>query len=173
MMLFIAGACTSKEEKQVEGYHEFQENGVAQEIHRMKDYRYSDTVRWKGRLYTYEVVRRADDSLAVVTDDDGNRYADNFVKLTLRCGEETVFAKRFTKATFASWLDASFKKNALFEGMAFDKTVPQGLRFSTSVSYPLSDMCMPFTVTISPSGEMHIARDEILDNVSERPDSID
>ena len=109
MMLFIAGACTSKEEKQVEGYHEFQENGVAQEIHRMKDYRYSDTVRWKGRLYTYEVVRRADDSLAVVTDDDGNRYADNFVKLTLRCGEETVFAKRFTKATFASWLDASFK----------------------------------------------------------------
>lgn len=172
LALATATACTTKEETQAGRYEAFQNSGAGDEIQRMRDYRYSDTVRWRGRLYTYEVVRRADDSLAVVKDDDGCRYADNFVELTVRCGKENFFRRRFTKQTFASYLDDDFREKGLLEGMAFDKVLPEGIRFSISVSYPFSDMCRPFSITISSSGDMNITRDEVLDNLMEAPDTI-
>lgn len=172
LALATIAACTPKEDKQVERYEAFQNTGDGDNIQRMRDYRYSDTVRWKGRLYTYEVVRRADDSLAVVTDDDGSRYADNYVELTVRCGDENFFHRRFTKQTFMPYLDADFKKKGLLEGMAFDKVLPEGIRFSISVSYPFSDMCRPFSVTLSSTGGMSIIRDEVLDNLMDDSDTI-
>lgn len=170
--LLAIAACTSKESEQLSVYQEFQDDGTGDEIQRMKDYRYRDTVSWRGSRYVYEVVRRADDSLALVTDEDGRRYADNYIELTVSEGGRTLFSRRFTKQTFAAFLDAGFKKNAILEGMAFDSAQPDGLRFSASVSYPLSDMYMPFALTVSASGGLHIARDEVLDNVAEPTDTL-
>ena len=172
LVLGVATACSPHADSSTPADMPQQEEEDVNAVQRMRDYRYADSVYWKGHTYVYEVVRCVDDSMSVVTDDDGRRYADNFIRLTISRAGKTFFNRRFTKKTFDAYLNADFKKNAILEGMAFDTALPEGLRFSTSVSYPLSDMCVPFTITVAVDGSMSIAREEVLDNVVESIDTL-
>ena len=51
--------------------------------------------------------------------------------------------------------------------MAFDCPTAEGLRFAVSICYPGSDIYIPLSITISPSGSYTIARDEVLDTATE------
>ena len=128
-------------------------------IQRMTVYDFTDTVRTEGKTYIYTVHREASDSLPVITDEDGNRYADNVYTLTIRSGEQTVFNRRFTKKTVLSYLSRDFQQRGILDGMMCDKTLP-GLRFAVSVSLPQSDMMEPLLMQVDTQGGIVITRDE-------------
>ena len=138
-------------------------------IQRMTPYDFSDTIRTDGKTYIYSVHREASDSLPVITDDDGNRYADNVYTLTIRSGEQIVFDRRFTKKTFLSYLSRDFQQRGILDGMMCDKTLP-GLRFAVSVSLPQSDMMEPLLMQVDTNGGIVITRDERGDEELENDD---
>ncbi|MBQ1973664.1 MAG: DUF4738 domain-containing protein [Paraprevotella sp.] len=170
VMLVTLVACNGGADKQETIVQENITTVEKNALVRMNDYHYVDTVTMNRAKYSYEVVRKVDDSLAVVTDESGDCYADNYILLTVKREGVHIFSKRFTKATFASYFDEEFCRNSILEGMAFDRVTDSGLRFSFSVSYPMSDMCMPFSVTVSSNGVYTITRDELLD--TEAPEEV-
>jgi acetyl-CoA carboxylase alpha subunit len=51
----------------------------------------------------------------------------------------------------------------MLEGLVFDTTVPEGLRFATSICYPRSDLYIPLVIIIDSNGKMSVQKDQILD----------
>lgn len=155
-------ACRNKEQNTT-GYDAYERPEKSNEVIRMKDYHYSASIKSGNAEYTYSVDRVPNDTLPVVTDEAGDRYADNAIRLRINKSGSQIFNRLFTKRTFKAYAGEGFISKAILEGMAFDKVVPQGLRFSASVSYPNSDMFVPFSITVAPDGSYVIAKDEVLD----------
>jgi len=126
---------------------------------------YSAEVKVGQTRYTYDIVREVNDTLPLVTGDDGERYADNYIRLRVNREGKEIFNKVFTKNHFRSYMEKGFISHAILEGMAFDKADGNNLRFATSVSYPASDIYIPLSITISPDGSYQITKDEVLDTV--------
>ncbi len=161
MVMALLQACGSKtvsNESSV-GANEYDTTTSVDGIQRMTPYHYSDTIRTNGKAYTYTIHREASDSLPVVIDDEGNKYADNVYSLTIHQGGQTLFHRQFTKKTVASYLSTEFQQNGILDGMMCDKSLP-GLRFAISVSLPQSDMFEPLLLQVDTSGGMTISRDE-------------
>lgn len=165
-LLTLGTGCQNKD-KAESGYNEYEKPESSNEVVKMKDYHYSAYVEMKGKKYAYDIVREANDSMPTVTDDAGERYADNYIRLRINQGDRQIFNRLFTKNSFKEYLEKDFSSKAILEGMAFDKAVDNGLRFSASVSYPNSDIFIPFSITVSPDGSCTIAKDEILDTAVE------
>lgn len=127
-------------------------------------------IEYKGKEYRSTVVRRPDESLPVVKNEEGEEFIDNRITLRLVCGGKQVVAKEFTKESFAALVDAKFLKYAILEGLVFDKTTPQGFVYAASVCYPQSDLYVPLRLTITPDGNVSMAREELLDDY--QPDSV-
>lgn len=131
----------------------------------------TDSVKAGNHLYSYDILRTPCDSLQKVKDDMDDLYRDNTIRLTLRRDGAKYFDKTFTKATFAKDIEKDFYNNAILDGIRFLKAEPgQGLVFSFAVSYPDSDMSVPFLMTITDSGSFTFVKDENLDR--EEGDSV-
>lgn len=131
----------------------------------MPDLQLTDSVRMGGKQYVYDILRTPSDSLDKVKDDMEDLYLDNTIRLTIRRDGAVFFDRTFTKATFAASIDKSFYQNAILDGIRFIKAEPgQGLIFSFAVSYPDSDMSVPFLMTIADGGSYTFVKDENLDH---------
>lgn len=173
ILAVLLAACAGSADRAERGIKtEFDDADSVTEVQHMRDYHYRDTVRWNGRVYSYEIVRKAVDSLGIVTDENGERYADNYIHLTVTRDGKPYFSHRFVKHDFSAYLDAGFRTHAILDGMAFERVQAAGVRFAVGVSYPLSDMSMPFIVTVDGSGNYSIEKDEVLDNVVETLDTL-
>lgn len=95
------------------------------------------SVKWIGGAeYTYNIIREADDSLAMV-ENHGTKYYDNTIRLTVYRTDGTVFFKKtFSKDNFAPALPAMFKEHGVLLGMNLDKAAGNNLRFVVSVGSP-------------------------------------
>lgn len=123
-----------------------------------------DSTKTGNHRYTYEILRTATDSLPKVKDDMDDFYRDNTIRLTLWRDGAKYFDKTFTKAVFASSIDEPFYQNAILDGIRFLQAEPgQGLTFSFAVSYPESDMSMPFLLTVTDQGTFSFVKDDNLD----------
>jgi len=122
--------------------------------------------------YQSNVVRRPDQSLPIVTNDQGQRFVDNRITLTLRQGTRQVVSRTFTKADFTPYLDAGFQRHAILEGLVFDKVEGSRLLYAASVAYPESDLYIPFQITVTTGGSISIAKSDIMDEYEATPDSI-
>ena len=136
---------------------------AAPTLHRMSDYHVTDTLRVGSRVYLATLHREAKDSLGIVEDENGERYVDNFYRLTILRDEATFFDRRFTKKDFASLLNADFRRNGILDGFRFRNSQDGKLFFSVCVSYPESDMTTPFVLAIGPDGSYTIEADNALD----------
>ena len=139
-------------------YSPYEETQTDQ-IHRMTDYDLQDTTRVGSHIYQYTIHREADDSLGIIEDDMGSKYADNFYTLNILRDGSAFFSKRFTKGTFLSQLTTDFRKYGLLDGFRFSHSQDAKLYFSVCVSYPDSDMSSPFFLIIGPDGSFAIERD--------------
>lgn len=126
-----------------------------------------EDVELSGRKIHITIKREADESLPKVACEDDITYLDNRVTITLKDGNKDVVRKEFTKQTFSQYLDTTFTNNAILEGIAFDKTVAQGIKFLASVSYPESDLYVPFSITISIKGNVSIEKADMMDDLEE------
>ena len=113
----------------------------------------------EGRHYTVTVTREAADSLPKVTDEIGQKYVDNIVRVKVMRADSTVFFNRsFTKSAFVGWLDSDYRKNALLEGIRFLKADGDSLVFVAWLNYPQSgdDEAVELLLTIGRNAEVNI-----------------
>ena len=69
----------------------------------------------------------------------------------------------FTKAAFENYIDASYRKQGILEGLVFDKVDDQQLVFAASVCLPQTDEYIPLEVRINNFGNVIIKRDSEMD----------
>ncbi len=127
------------------------------------------TATLQGIKYTYTISRKPDNSLPAITDEDGNQYIDNVVRLDIQSNGRPFFSRSFMKKNFETMIDTSFVKNGILEGMAFDEVKKDRIVFSISVSYPQADMNQSLSVEITPDGGMHLMKEETLDGSDPDP----
>jgi len=148
ILIFSLSGCGSKSVKQ--------ETWVAPEheaiTRQMPDLELTDSTTLGGHTYVYSILRTPCDSLEKVKDDMDDLYLDNTIRLTLHRDGAVYFDHTFTKATFAPSIDKGFYV------------------FSFAVSYPDSDMSIPFLMTITDQGTFTFVKDENLDH--EEGDSV-
>lgn len=134
-------------------------------VQRMQMSEIKQTITLKGKEYQSVVKRAPNDSLPRVKNEAGDTFVDNVITLRINRGSESVFNKTFTKRSFSSLISADFMKNAILEGMVFDKTSIGGLVYAVSVSYPQTDLYFPISVTIAPDGKMSMEKDDLMEEV--------
>ena len=120
----------------------------------------SQQIEWvEGRSYQVKVSRTAADSLAMVSNELGQKYIDNVIAVEVKRADESVFFHRsFTKRSFAAWLDADYQQKAILQGMRFQRVEDGVLEFVAWVNYPTSgdDEAVELKMCINPQGEVSI-----------------
>ena len=141
-----------------------QKDVVSTAIQELQTISASSQADFKGRTYDMKVVRRPDSTLPIVTDVQGVKYYDNTITLEVSTGGSLFVNKIINKNTFASYLEADFLNNSILEGLVFDKVTDDGLMFAASVSYPESDLYVPFHVLVLPNGSLSIDKADLMDD---------
>ena len=130
----------------------------------------SDTkvaITYKGKEYHSSVVRRPDENLPIVKNDQGEKFIDNRITLRITCAGKQIVDKVFTKESFASLVDAKFMKYAILEGLVYDKVTPQGFVYAASICYPQSDLYVPLRLTVTVDGKISMAKEELMQELYE------
>lgn len=131
---------------------------------RMQEYNQTKDIVWLGKDYQVEIIRQADDSLKMVKDEDGQKFVDNRVFLSVYRSDGSVFYKgQFTKAAFDHLLNDDYRKTGILEGFVFDRIEGAQLYFAASVCHPQTDEYMPFVVSLSSMGQVGVSLDSELD----------
>ncbi|MBQ6038903.1 MAG: DUF4738 domain-containing protein [Bacteroidaceae bacterium] len=138
----------------------------------MQDSDITVPVKVGEREFQSNVVRRPDNNLPMVSNEQGQKYVDNRITLTLREGGRLVVSKEFTKNDFLSFLDAGFQRHAILEGLVFDKVEGRNILYAASVAYPESDLYVPFQITVTPAGNISIEKSDVMDEYEATPDSL-
>lgn len=160
---FILVACGGKKESDTIIATKIEKKQITAPV-RMQDYTQTREVEWEGGTLTCRILREADDSLAMVTDETGQKFVDNRVELSIKRADGSVFLeKTFTKATFDKYIDDSYRNAGILEGFVFDCVDGRNLRFAASVSHPQTDEYIPLIVFVSHNGTISIERDTQLD----------
>jgi hypothetical protein len=119
-------------------------------------------VTWLDRLYSVTIVRTPIDSITVA-DDDGQKYIDNHICLTITRQDGTVFTqKSFTKKTFSSYIAEPFTTGGILAGIRFNDVDGTALRFSVAVAMPeaADDLFVPLDMKIDNFGSINIQKDD-------------
>ena len=134
------------------------------------DYETTTPVDWVGSTYQVLVERKADESLPLADDGQGNKYYDNriTVKIVRKDGSE-FFNRTFVKEDFSAYVDALYKKNSALLGIVLDRAEADYLVFAASVGSPdkMSDEYVPLVMKVSRFGDVKISKDTQLDTMSE------
>lgn len=176
VLLVIMTGCGGK--KETSGSVEqlmFQIDSVDQEtgLQRMQVSRVEQTVTSNGKNYRLFIERTPSDSLPVVKSDLGT-FADN--RIIVRISRENgsrVFAKTFTKQAFSEFVSGDNLRHFILEGVVFDEEKTRSgknIMLAASISYPQTDLYIPFSITITPEGKMSIAKNEDLEELPPMPD---
>ncbi|TGY08330.1 MULTISPECIES: DUF4738 domain-containing protein [Bacteroides] len=156
-------ACSSQDKNKKDGLLLMQDSTEFAGLQRMQVSDVKTSFRYKGKEYQSSVVRRPDESLPIVKNEQGEKFVDNRITLHITCDGKHVVDKVFTKDNFASLVDAKFMKYSILEGLVYDKTTPQGIIYAASVCYPQSDLYVPIRLTITADGKISMAKEELLE----------
>lgn len=130
---------------------------------RMQVSEVTESFTYGGKEFRSTVVRRPDDQLPVVENEEGEKFVDNRVTLRITCGGKQLVDKAFTKENFASLVSAKFLKYALLEGLVFDRVTSQGILYAASVCYPQSDLYIPIRLVVTADGKISMTKEELME----------
>ena len=133
------------------------------------NYDMTTPVDWVGSTYQVVVERKADHSLPLADDGQGNKYFDNRISLKILRKDGSVFFSRvFTKDDFSRYVDALYQKNSALLGIVLDRAETDHLIFAASVGSPdkMSDEYVPLVMKISRFGDVNISKDTQMDTGS-------
>ena len=166
LMTLMLASCNNSKQKDPDNYvvESIKPDEISDEIHLLQTIEATAQAEFKGKVYNMKVVRRADNTLPVVTDEQGLKYYDNTITLEVTTDGKQFAHKLFNKNTFASYLEADFLKHSILEGLVFDKVNDHGLQFAASVSYPESDLYVPFNITLLPNGNLSIEKADLMED---------
>ena len=123
-------------------------------------------IEWQGKPYTITIDRVPVDSLPQVKDENNQPYVDNRVKLTIMRADGSAFFQRtFTKASFNTYIDDSFRKNGILAGFRYDEVENSGVEFSVVIALPdaVDDVFVPLELIVDRQGGVSISRDDDMD----------
>lgn len=123
-------------------------------------------VSWGTSLYNIVVEQTPVDSLPMVTDENGQKYIDNRVVLTISHKDgSNFFTRTYTKASFSNYIDETFRKNGILASFRFDDIDEGRLKFSVVIALPdaIDDVFIPLKYTVDRQAAVSISRDEDLD----------
>ena len=76
--------------------------------------------------------------------------------------------KTFTKQSFSGFVSADHLRHFILEGVVFDEEKTRegkNIILAASVSYPQTDLYIPFSITITPEGKMSISKNEDMEEL--------
>ena len=178
MTAVLVGCGEHKKETKEEEKRIFQIESVDETsgLHRMQVSRANQEISCKGKKFQLFVERTPADDLPKVKSDLG-LFADNRISVKIaRSDGSALFTRTFTKLDFASYLPESYLKRSVLEGIVFDDVTTSEkneITLAGSVSYPMSDLYIPFKITIDQSGKMSIRKDEDMGDFTPLEDDSD
>lgn len=137
----------------------------------LSDFKYEKKVEWMGGTYTITIHRYADKDLELAVDEDGRKYYDNKVQLSIKRPDGTTFYDRtFTKNDFKEFTNNHYGKHGSLVGFMFDHAEGDALRFGVSVGSPdpNSDEYVPMDFVIDKSCRVRISKSTELDTGSDQ-----
>lgn len=137
----------------------------------LSDFKYEKKVEWMGGTYTITIHRYADKDLELAVDEDGRKYYDNKVQLSIKRPDGTTFYDRtFTKNDFKEFTNNHYGEHGSLVGFMFDHVEGDALRFGVSVGSPdpNSDEYVPMDFVIDKSCRVHISNATELDTGSDQ-----
>ncbi|WP_178794436.1 DUF4738 domain-containing protein [Bacteroidaceae bacterium] len=176
VMLVVMSSCGGKKETSGDAAQlMFQIDSVdhVTGVQRMQISRANQSIVSSGKKYNLFIERAPSDSLPTVKNDMGI-FADNriIVKITRENGGK-VFSKTFTKQSFSDFLSTDNLRHFILEGMVFDEEKTndsKNIILAASISYPQTDLYIPFSITITPEGKMSISKNEDMEELPPLPD---
>ena len=165
VMAFLTGCKSDKKDSQEEVKQMFQIESVDEDtgLKRMQVSRINQDFSCKGKKFKLSVERLPSDELPRVKSDMG-LFADNIIKVKItRENGTSLFEKTFTKKDFAAHLSEKYLKRSVLEGLVFDDVrtnEKNEICLAASVSYPMTDLYVPFTLVVSQDGKLSISMDE-------------
>lgn len=164
--VWLLSACSSQKKGDGADIQVLMKDSVdASGLQRMQVSDIKTTFTYKGKDYQSNVVRRPDDSLPIVINEQGEKFVDNRITLRITSGGKSVVDKVFTKENFASLVDAKFLKHSILEGLVYDKTTPKGIVYAASICYPQTNLYIPLSLTVTPDGKISMAKEELLEDL--------
>lgn len=173
----MTGCSSNKKEAQEEVKRMFQIESVDEDsgLQRMQESRINQEIACKGKKFRLSVERVPDDKLPHVKSDMG-LFMDNSIQVKITRENGTVlFEKRFTKNDFAAYLPAKYLNRSVLEGLVFDdvRTAEnKELTLAASVSYPMTDLYIPFILVVSQDGKLSVSKDEDMGEMTFLQDSV-
>ena len=162
---FCMGCSGNKQSQAEEQRQIFQIDSVDEHtgIQRMQVMHIDQEILCKGKKYRLVIERIPSDELPAVKSEMGT-FADNriTVKITRENGA-SLFSKSFVKSDFAAHLTSDFLQHSVLEGLVYDdvKTGNNNeITLAASISYPMTDLYIPFTLVISQDGKLSLSKDE-------------
>ena len=165
VMIVLTGCKSDKKDSQEEVKQMFQIESVDEDtgLKRMQVSRINQEFACKGKKFKLSVERLPSDELPRVKSDMG-LFADNIIKVKItRENGTSLFEKTFTKNDFAAHLSEKYLKRSVLEGLVFDDVrtnEKNEICLAASVSYPMTDLYVPFTLVVSQDGKLSISMDE-------------
>ena len=158
-----------KADRQEVTHYDYEQPDTTKSLIASADYRFADTITIDNHHYEYVIERHAADSLPIITDDEGDKYADNIATLSVHRDGNQIFKRTFYKSTFRHLLPRGFYHGSVLDGMAFERPDGANLRFVASVSNPGTDLFVPILITIDPNGNFTMVKSDELETTP--PDS--
>ena len=133
-------------------------------VQRMKSWQADLEITAGGKRYRLFIRRAPADSLPAVESEMGT-FTDNRIAVSItRADRSQLFGKTFTKKDFAAFLPDAYLSRSILEGVVLDnENTANGkgdIVLAASVSFPMTDLYVPFTITIAPSGKVAIEKEE-------------
>lgn len=160
LMLSACGSSSSNNQSQETRMATTTAEAVNKEPQRMQSSEVKETFEYKGKQYQSHIVRRSDESLPMVTNDEQQQFYDNSISLKLTCEGKQLVSRTFTKKDFLHIVDANFAQQAILEGIVFNTTNEQGICFAASVGHPESDLYQPIRIVVGVTGNLTILLEE-------------
>ncbi len=131
---------------------------------KMQDYRQVKDIIWLDNDYQIDIQRVPDDSLKMVKDENGQKFVDNRITVSILRGDGSVFFRKvFTKSAFEEYLDDDYRRTGILEGIVFDRLEGDNVLFAGSVCHPQTDEYIPLVLSVSRMGDLLIQRDTDMD----------
>lgn len=166
LSLFLWAGCSGNKKSSIEEERRiFQIDSVDANtgIQRMQVMHINQEIACNGKKYRLKIDRSPADDLPTVKSEMGV-FADNrIVVKILRENGASLFERSFVKNDFSSYLTTDFLRHSVLEGLVFDdmKTAEnKQITLAASVSYPMTDLYIPFTIVVFQEGKMSLSKDE-------------
>lgn len=142
----------------------------------------SNTIEVAGHQLSYSCSIAPDTLLAIVSNQDGQRYYDNTATLTIHEAQNLILRQTFTKEDFAYFVPNKEMEFCVLAGLTYDELANEqhhdALRFIATVGDPdeANGINFPVEIVVRPNGHLTLEQAEDLETapltpgLSEQPD---